>query len=299
MTELINEFLFDCKVRELSDLTCTNYEKQLKKFRHFIRENNNVIKFEELKPIHVKEYISDLQDRGCKPAYINDLLKAVKCMCSYAQREGYSEEILTKRVKNVKQPKVLIHTFNSKEIGLMIKYFNGSDYISIRNKMILMIFFDTGIRAAELINMKLDQIQDNYFIIYGKGRKERVVPKNAAVGKFLYKYLNAREKCFRGRHFEEDYVFLSKNGKLLTHEGIGVFMKEAANAVGINPKVRVSPHTCRHTFAHQQLKNGLDLYSLSRLLGHESVSITQKYLESIEDAQILTSARKTSVLANL
>ena len=80
---------------------CSNYEKQLQKFRHFVKEQFQVIQFEELKPIHVKEYISSLQDRGCKPAYINDLLKAVKCLCSYAQREGYSEEVLTKRVKNV------------------------------------------------------------------------------------------------------------------------------------------------------------------------------------------------------
>ena len=101
------------------------------------------------------------------------------------------------------------------------------------------------------------------------------------------------------RNCEDDYVFLSKNGKRLTTEALGKFMKEAAEAVGVNPKVRVSLHTCRHSFAHQQLKNGLDLYSLSRLLGHESVSIKQRYLESIEDTQILTSARKTSVLANL
>lgn len=299
LTELIHEFLFDCKVRELSDLTVHNYEKQLNKFRHFVRENFEVILFEDLKPYHVKQYISALQERECKPAYINDLLKAVKCMCTYAQREGYSEEILTKRVRNVKQPKVLIHTFNSKEILRMIKYFNGSDYISIRNKMILMIFFDTGIRLSELTNMKLDQIQDSYFVIYGKGRKERVVPKNPAVGKFLYKYLTAREKYFMARNCEDEYVFLSKNGKRLNNEAIRVFMKEAADAVGVNPNVRVSPHTCRHTFAHQQLKNGLDLYSLSRLLGHESVTVTQRYLESIEDTQILTSARKTSVLANL
>ena len=93
LTELIREFLFDCKVRELSDLTVKNYEKQLLKFRHFVRENFQVIKYEELKPLHVKEYISSLQDRGCKPAYINYLLIAVKLLCSNAQREGYSEEI--------------------------------------------------------------------------------------------------------------------------------------------------------------------------------------------------------------
>ena len=297
--ELIHEFLFDCKVRELSELTVKNYEKQLQKFRHFVKDNFQVTQFEELKPIHVKEYVGSLQDRGCKPSYTNDMLKAVKCLCSYAQREGYSDEVLTKRVRNVKQPKVLIHTFSSREISLMIKYYNGNDYLSVRNKMILMIFFDTGIRVSELINMKLDQIQDTYFVIYGKGRKERVVPKNPMVGKFLYKYLNARERYFMARDCEEEYVFLSKNGRRLTDEGISKFMKDAAEAVGVNPKVRVSPHTCRHSFAHQQLMNGLDLYSLSRLLGHESVSITQRYLESIENTQILTAARKTSVLANL
>ena len=286
--ELIHEFLFDCKVRELSDQTIKNYDRQLHKFRSFVRESFEVIQFEDLKPIHVKQYVSSLQDRGCKPAYINDLLKAVKCLCSYAQREGYSDEVLTKKIKNVKQPKVR-----------MIKYYNGNDYISMRNKMIFMVLFDTGIRVSELINMELDQIQDAYFVIYGKSRKERVVPKNPAVGKFLYKYLNTREKFFMARNCEEGYVFLSKNGKRLNDQAISKFMKEAADAVGVSPKVRVSPHTCRHTFAHQQLKNGLDLYSLSRLLGHESVSITQRYLEAIEDTQILTSARKTSVLANL
>lgn len=132
--------------------------KAAQQIQTFCQENYNIIDFEELKPIHIKYYISSLQDRGCKPAYINDLLKAVKCLCAYAQREGYSDEVLTKRVKNVKQPKVLIHTFNTKEISRMLKYYNGNDYVSVRNKMILMVFFDTGIRLSELTNMKLDQI---------------------------------------------------------------------------------------------------------------------------------------------
>ena len=62
--ELIHEFLFDCKVRELSDQTITNYEKQLNKFRHFVKDNFQIIQFEDLKQIHVKQYISSLQDRG-------------------------------------------------------------------------------------------------------------------------------------------------------------------------------------------------------------------------------------------
>jgi len=200
LTDLIQEFIFDCKVRELSPLTVHNYEKQLNKFRRFLREDYNVIKLEELKPVHIKRYIAFLQDKDCAPSYINDLLKAVKCLCAYAYREEYTDELISKRIKNVKEPKVLIHPFSTKEISAMLKYYNGTDYLSVRNKMILMMFFDTGIRLSELINMKLEQIQAGYFIIYGKGNKERVVPKNPAVAKFLLKYLRERDKFF----FRED-----------------------------------------------------------------------------------------------
>ena len=72
-----------------------------------------------------------------------------------------------------------------------------------------------------------------------------------------------------------------------------------AKAVGVSEDVRVSPHTCRHAFAHINLKNGIDLYTLSRLLGYESVSITQRYLEGITDDGVIRIARKTGVLENI
>lgn len=298
LKELAKEFEFDCRVRELSARSVNNYQKQIAYFIDYMEEKHGIKDVESVIPAHIKGFISGYQLNGNKPSYINDLLKAVKCMFAYAYREQYTPQLLTQRVKNVKEPKVLIHTFSEREITDMIHYFNNMDYLSIRNRVIMMIFFDTGIRVSELTQMKLEQIQDNYFIIHGKGRKERVVPKNPLVSKWLMKYLQIRESYFEYRS-AKDYVFLSKNGKPLTEEAIAKFMKASAKAIGVNPTVRVSPHTCRHTFAHQQLKNGLDLYSLSRLLGHESVAITQRYLEAIQDAQILSVARKTGVLSNI
>lgn len=298
MEELAKEFIFDCKVRELAPRTVRNYEKQLAYFVRFLKQNQKIENVEELKAIHIKQFVAMLQEKKNKPSYINDLLKVVKVLCRYAYEEGYSEELATKKVKNVKEPKVLIHTFSDDEIVRMIQYYDGVDYLSVRNRLMLMLLFDTGLRISELIDMKPDQIREGYFCIYGKGRKERVVPQNAIVCKWMMKYNRARESYFEFRE-AEDYYFLSKNGKRLTPEAVNKLMKKAGKAVGVNPLVRVSPHTCRHTFAHQELKNGLDLYSLSRLLGHESVSITQRYLEAVRDDQILTSARKTGVLANL
>lgn len=298
MEELATEFILDCKVRNLAPRTVRNYEKQLAYFLRFLKETEDVETLEELKPIHIKKFIAMLQEKKNKPSYVNDLLKVVKVLCRYAYNEGYIDELPTKRVKNVKEPKVLIHTFSDDEIVRMIQYYDGQDYLDVRNRVMLMMLFDTGLRISEIINMKPEQIRQGYFNVFGKGRKERVVPQDAIVSKWLMKYDRVRESYFEYR-YAEDYYFLSKNGKRLTTEAVNKFMKKAGKAVGVNPLVRVSPHTCRHTFAHQELKNGLDLYSLSRLLGHESVSITQRYLEAVRDDQILTSAKKTGVLANL
>lgn len=255
MKELAKEFEFDCCVRELSQRTIGNYQKQISYFIRFLEEKHGISALEDVVPLHVKEFINSYQLKGRKASYLNDLLKALKCLCGYANREGYTAELLTKRIKNVHEPKVLIHTFSEKEVALLINYYKGMEYLDIRNRVLLMIFFDTGIRVSELIQMHIEQIQDSYFYIHGKGRKERMVPKNPLVGKWLMKYLDIRRSYFKYTG-AKDYVFLSKNGKQLTEEGIAKFMKKAAAAVGVNSTIRVSPHTFRHPFAHQQLKNG-------------------------------------------
>lgn len=91
----------------------------------------------------------------------------------------------------------------------------------------------------------------------------------------------------------------SKTGKPLTGEAVAQVLKAAGKAVGVSDSVRVSPHTCRHTFAQIQLKNGLDLYSLSRLMGHENISITQRYLQGLQDRDIILNSNRTSPLMNL
>ena len=298
LQELVQEFLFECEIREYTEKTVENYRKQLRHFTEFLEEHYSVTTLEAVEPSHIKAFIKFYQIRQCKPSYVNDNLKAVKVLCSYAYKEQYTDHLLTENIKNVKEPKSLIHTFSTDEIKKMISFYHGTDYIEVRNKLILMMLFDTGIRINELIEMKQEQIQDSYFIIYGKGRKERVVPKNALVSKTLIKYLAAKQKYFQCRK-SADYLFLSKNGKKMNNQAVHKFMKDCAKEVGVRSTVRVSPHTCRHTFAQQQLRNGLDLYSLSRLLGHESVAITQRYLESIQDSQIISNAKKTGVLSNL
>ncbi len=292
------EYSFDCKIRKLSAKTIENYQKQLRYLQRYLEQEYGVKEVEEVRAYQIKEFLAMMDDKQRKPRYINDLLKVFRTFFNYLKKEGHIRERPTANVKNMKQPKVKILTFTPNEIRNMLNYFSGRDFLSIRNRTILAMMFDTGMRINEVITLCPDQIREDHILVHGKGNKERVVPVSAYLGKALMQYQMARESYFEGK-LPERFLFVSRRGKKLTHEGIAKFMKQVATEVGVNSNVRVSPHTCRLTFAPLQLRNGLDIYSLSRVMGHESIAITQRYLEGIKDDQVLKAVQKTGVLQNL
>ena len=298
LTDAAKEFEFNCQCRKLSDKTIRNYGKLIGSLLDYLKEQHKVLCLEDVRPMYIKAYLMMLQERGAKPQYINDQLKAFKVLFRYLYEEGYTDSILTERIKNVKQPKTIIKTFTEQEVKKLTEYYSGHTFMEVRNRLMLMTFFDTGIRVSELIDLKLSQVKDEYILIHGKGDKERVVPKSPLLNKWMFKYLNTRENFFAYRRVPEN-VFLSRNGRPMTTEAIHRVIKIAGKAVGVSRDIRVSPHTCRHTFAQMQLKNGLDLYSLSRLMGHSSISITQRYLEGLRDFEVLNACKATGILMNL
>lgn len=298
LTDAAKEFEFNCKCRKLSEKTIRNYGKLIRYLLDYLKEQHKVLCLEDVRPMYIKAYLIMLQERGAKPQYINDQLKAFKVLFRYLYEEGYTDSILTERIKNVKEPKTIIKTFSEREVKAMTEYYSGHTFMQIRNRLMLMMFFDTGIRVSELIELKISQVKDEYILIHGKGDKERVVPKSPLLNKCMFKYLSTRENFFAYRRVPEN-VFLSRNGRPMTTEAIHRVIKIAGKAVGVSRDIRVSPHTCRHTFAQMQLKNGLDLYSLSRLMGHSNISITQRYLEGLRDFEVLNACKATGILMNL
>lgn len=298
LTDAAKEFEFNCQCRKLSDKTIRNYGKLIGYLLDYLKEQHKVLCLEDVRPMYIKAYLMMLQERGAKPQYINDQLKAFKVLFRYLYEEGYTDSILTERIKNVKQPKTIIKTFTEQEVKKLTEYYSGHTFMEVRNRLMLMTFFDTGIRVSELIDLKLSQVKDEYILIHGKGDKERVVPKSPLLNKWMFKYLNTRKNFFAYRRVPEN-VFLSRNGRPMTTEAIHRVIKIAGKAVSVSRDIRVSPHTCRHTFAQMQLKNGLDLYSLSRLMGHSNISITQRYLEGLRDFEVLNACKATGILMNL
>lgn len=298
LSTIKEEFVFHCQTRKLSPRTTKNYAKQIDYLLNFLSSEKDITHIEDVTPKHIQEFLLIISKKGRTVNYVNDLLKAYKVYFRYAYEEGYTPALLTQKIHNQKGAKTIIRTFSNKEVKQLMNYYHGYDYLSIRNKVILLLFIDTGIRLNELLTLTAEQIKSDYIIIHGKGNKERVVPKSPLLGKWLIKYQGVRASYFAYRIIP-DNLFLSKNGKPLCSSMIDRIIKDAGKACNISTDIRVSAHTFRHTYAQFQLKAGLDLYSLSRLLGHENISITQTYLNGLRDSEVLKQAEHTSPLMNI
>lgn len=298
LTTVRDEFTFHCQCRKLSPKTVRNYTKQINYLLRFLENEKKIFHIDDVEPKQIKEFLLFMSQTGHTANYVNDLLKAYKVFFRYAFDEEYTEHLLTEKIKGLKKPKVIIRTFSERELKQMSGFYQGYDYLNVRNKVIMMMLIDTGIRLSELTDLTEEQIKYDYIIIRGKGNKERVVPKSPLLSKWIIKYLAIRKSYFAYKTIP-DNIFLSKNAKPLTNTMIDRIVKDAGKACGVSADIRVSAHTFRHTYAQYQLKKGVDLYSLSRLLGHESISITQTYLNGIRDTEVLQQAQNSSPLMNI
>ena len=221
-------------------------------------------------------------------------LKSVKSFIQYCYDEEYG--CFNTRGKFVwcKEEKPIIRTFQPKDVKRMLSHCSGRDFLSIRDRAVLTTFFETGIRCWELCCIKNADIYEDFIIIHGKNHKQRVVPITAVLHKALIKYEVARAKEFP--YPKNDYYFVSFHDYQLTNSAVEHIIKRHGEGI---EGIRVSPHTCRHFFAQQQVKMGTDLYTISRLLGHENIGITQTYLNSLRDEEVIEIAKQKSVLQSL
>lgn len=291
----VKDFLIEIEIRKYTPKTLKTYRLKAGMFQRFCEEDLEITDMDDITQIAVKQFTQALMKKGHKGTYINSCLKVVKSFIQYCYEEdmgGFN----TKRggFKWVKEDRPVVKAFSKRDVKMLLDSCRGNDFLSLRDTAILTMFFETGIRCMELYSLKTEDIKDGYILIHGKGNKERYVPISPILKKALFRYDRVKENYFAYKN-TEPYYFLSNRGRMLTNSGIEHMMRRRGEGI---EGVRVSPHTCRHTFAQQSLKHGLDLYSLSRLLGHESVSITQIYLHSLEDSEIVKIAKNNSVLMN-
>lgn len=289
------EYLIEIEVRKFTPKTIRSYRNNLNLFLRFCAEETDITDIEDLSLSVVRQFSLYMSSRGKKGSYINGLLKVAKAFIQYCYDEGYGGFNTKKNFKWCKQDKAVIMAFKPSDVRQMLRSCRGGDYIHIRDAAVLTMFFETGIRCWELCCIQKKDIHDDFIIINGKNHKQRVVPITPVLRKALLKYDTAKDNYFNLKN-TDDYYFLSFHGRQLTNSAVEHIVKRHGEGI---TDIRVSPHTCRHFYAQQQIKMGTDLYTISRLLGHENIQITQTYLNSLRDADVINIAKQKSVLMSI
>ena len=294
--EAIQEYLTECEIRKYTPRTLKSYRVNLNLFSRWLETEKNITEVDEIKASVVRQFTQFMIQKGRKGTYINGLLKTIKSFLTYIWDE-YQEGFDTKKgnFKWCKEEKPVIRAFKPSDVRKMLDSCKGTDYLSVRDTCILTVFFEGGIRCLELCSIKPEDVHDDFIIINGKNHKQRVIPITPVMRKAMYRYERCRNNYFACKPVD-DYYFLSFHGKMLTNSAVEHIFKQRGEGI---TDVRCSPHTARHFFAQMQVKMGTDLYTLSRLLGHENIQITQIYLDSLRDEDIIKIAKTKSVLMNM
>lgn len=290
----IKEFLIEIEVRKYTPRTIRGYRNNLNLFLRFCTEHE-IAAIENVTLATVKQFTRAMTASKKKGTYINGILKGVKSFLQYCYEEGYGAFNTKCCFPWCKEERAVITAFTPQQVKTMFQNCRGSDFKAIRDRTILTMLIDTGIRCLELCSIRPSDIHEDYIIIRGKNHKQRVVPITPILRKNMVKYEAVKESYFRYKNTDDIY-FLSFHGRALTVSAVEVLMKKYGSGI---EGIRVSPHTCRHFFAQQQIKMGTDLYTISRLLGHENIQITQTYLNSLRDRDVIEIAKSKSVLMSL
>ena len=228
---------------------------------------------------------------------INGYLRALQAFWSWLEREDLIEENPFARLKIPKAPKKVIPIFTEEQLRRLFAVIDTTSLVGYRDYTIILILLDTGVRCSEITNLRLADVnlESRLLKVWGKGNKERLVPIGAKVQKALWKYL--------ARHRPEpampryDHVFLTRDGHPLTKDRLEAIIERYGEKAGITG-IRLSPHTFRHTMAVTFLRNGGDVFSLQRILGHSQLEVLRGYV-NLAQADIARVHQRNSPADNL
>ena len=239
---------------------------------------------------------SKAQQRGLSGHTINTYLRSIRAFWSWLMEEEIIDFNPLSKLRIPKAPRKVIATFSTQQVEALLSAVSRSPN-SYRNMAVILTLLDTGLRVNELIALKLKNIwlDDGLVKVMGKGNKERLVPLGREIRKIIWRYVNHHRP--ESAQPSLDNLFLNRDGKPLTKNSIDSMMSRYGKLAGLTG-IRCSPHTLRHTFAINYLRNGGDVFSLQRILGHSSLEMTRRYCE-LADVDIKKAHRLASPVDNL
>jgi len=272
MEELICKFLKYLEIEKNYSLyTVKNYEEDLNDYKLFLNKESINIKQTDYK--FIRNYLTSMFNKKYSKKTIARHISTLRTFYKYLIRENIIKNNPMTLISNPKMDKKLPNFLYYEELEILLNIPDKSTILGLRDAFILELLYSTGIRVSELINIKLEDINqiDKKILILGKGNKERYVLYGNYLKELLKLYLDSRKIIVKNNN----NLIINKFGNPITDRGIRLIIENIIKKGELD--YHVSPHTLRHTFATHLLENGADLKTVQELLGHESLSTTQIY----------------------
>ena len=274
----INDFKNYLKIeRNLSLNTIESYLFDVKKLIVYLKKNKINKEPLTLDSEIIKEFIYHIS-KEIKPQTQARIISGLRRFYDYLILE---ELIEINPMKNIETPKIGVHlptTLTLKEIDKMISNIKLTSKTGIRNVAIIELLYSCGLRVSELVNLKISDLffKESLIKVTGKGNKERFVPISVLSQEYINNYLNEIRQHHKIKKNFEDTLFLNERGTNLSRNMIFIIINKLKKQSNINKKI--GPHTLRHSFATHLIENGADLITIQKMMGHESITTTERYL---------------------
>ncbi|MFW6172354.1 MAG: site-specific tyrosine recombinase/integron integrase [Elusimicrobiota bacterium] len=262
--ELLEKFINYLHVEKgHSENTLKAYSGDIRGFLNFLDKNS--INVKKTKRSHIMDYLLKKREEISSPS-VARLLAAIKSFYKYLMVDNIINKSPAQDIESPRLDQKLPVVLNYSEVERIIQQSQ-----SLKERLIMELFYATGMRVTEMIKLKIEDIdlQDNWIKVYGKGGKERFVPITKQVTKLIKKYINQKNLDY------SSFLLENSKKKHLTREAVWKIIKKNSKKAGI--KKTVTPHTFRHSFATHLLENGADLRTIQVLLGHSNIDTTQIY----------------------
>ena len=256
--------------------TVLSYGNDLRQFADFLaRDDSEQLRLDDVSTNDIREWMMHLSNAGDCQRTIRRKVQSVRALYKYMQRRGLIDSNPAAMVELAKLPKRLPSYVRSENINALLDQdIDLADFTAVRNKLMLMMFYETGIRRAELIGLSDVNVDASAMQIkvHGKRNKDRIVPFGSELLEWIVRYRELRSQQVAAVC---DAFFVRPNGKALYPSLVYNVVHDALQAAGGTDKF--SPHVLRHSFASAMLNNGAQLNNVKELLGHESLAATQVY----------------------
>jgi len=294
LAQVMEDYASDLRIQRKSPKTISFYQRNLRLFIRWLQMHGHRCVLVDLNMPTVKKYIFYLeeehrkynghpftpeQDEGLSMYSVQGHVRSLRALSSWLYYEEYLLDNVLQRLKLPKAPKTQIRILTDDEIKVLLSAINPYISSGARNFAILLLTLDSGLRMGEVVDLRLPKtnLELGQLLVNGKGNKERTVPIGTRCQRYLRRYIvHFRPEPIRPGI---DQVFLNLDGTPITENSVKLIFSRLAKKCNIP---RFHAHLCRHTFGTSYLRNGGDVFSLQKILGHESLSTVQIYMHLAE-----------------